>query len=66
MIYPNDHPPAHVHVIHAGNEARIRLEPFEILNNVGFNVRETAIIISIVMSERENLLAAWDKIHPRR
>ena len=29
-IYLNDHPPAHVHVLNAGGEARIMLEPVRV------------------------------------
>jgi hypothetical protein len=32
-IYPNDHPPAHTHVHKAENEARVSLEPIEIMSS---------------------------------
>ncbi|MBN2306002.1 MAG: DUF4160 domain-containing protein, partial [Anaerolineae bacterium] len=48
-IYPNDHPPAHVHISQAGNEARVSLNPVEIKNNWGFNTREIRKILERVM-----------------
>jgi hypothetical protein len=32
-IFANDHLPPHVHVRRAGNAARIRLDPIEVLHN---------------------------------
>jgi hypothetical protein len=65
-IYLNDHPPAHVHVAHAGNEARIGLVPVEVKNNWGFNTREIGRILAIIHESKEFLLAEWDRYHPER
>ncbi len=48
IIFPNDHPPPHVHVRRAGDAARVRLDPVEILHNQGFNTRELGVILAIV------------------
>lgn len=57
MIFLNDHPPARVHVSKAGNEARVRLDPVEILHNYGFSMREIREILDMVAEDQENLLA---------
>jgi hypothetical protein len=63
-IYGNDHPPAHVHVKRAENDARIRLEPVEVLHNEGFNDRELSRILSIVRDNLGLFLARWNSFHP--
>lgn len=62
VIFPNDHPPAHVHVRRSGNTARVRLEPVEILHNQGFNIRELGQIVGIVKQHQAMLLLAWQRI----
>lgn len=66
IIFTNDHPPPHVHARRAGNAARVRLEPVELLHNRGFNTRERSKILAIVQEQRDVLLAAWDAIHGDR
>lgn len=65
-IYTKDHPPAHVHVFSSGNEAKVGLEPVEILDNWGFNNREVKAILELVTENLESLLLEWDKYHPIR
>jgi hypothetical protein len=65
-IYPNDHPPAHVHVQKAENEARVGLDPIVVLSSVGFNSRELTRVVELVEKHRETLLAAWDTYHEGR
>ncbi len=66
MIYPNDHTPAHVHVKKAESDARIRLDPVELLHNWGFSNRELQRILEIIQVNQAILLVAWDRIHPDR
>lgn len=66
MIYLNDHPPAHVHVGHAGKEARIGLDPVESLHNYGFNSRELNEILRVIADNQDMLLEKWDTIHSER
>jgi hypothetical protein len=44
VIYPNDHRPAHVHVIGKGSEAVFNLHcpggPVELRENYGFNLKD--------------------------
>jgi hypothetical protein len=41
-MFPNDHLPAHVHVYHGENVARISFEPeaLEVMDSFGFRQRE--------------------------
>ncbi len=66
IIFTNDHPPAHVHVRRAGNEARVGLEPVVLLDNYGFSSREVKQILQIVRDNQTALLTSWDSIHPSR
>lgn len=66
MIFTNDHPPAHVHVRRAGNEARISLDPIEVMDNYGFRNREIKQILRIIEDNQTLLLTEWDNIHPSR
>jgi hypothetical protein len=63
-VYANDHSPPHVHVKRAENDARIRLDPIEVLHTEGFNERELGKILSIVRENHGLLLEAWNKLHP--
>jgi len=63
IIFVNDHPPAHVHVRRAGNVARIRLQPIEVLHNIGYNQRELSTIVRIVERHHDELRSAWTAIH---
>ena len=65
-IYPNDHPPAHVHVVRAGKEARVGLDPIVVYNNWGFNNRELSKIQDIIEENQSLLLAEWDNYHAER
>lgn len=63
MIYPNDHPPAHVHVWRGDDEARVLLDPVEVLNSRGYGPRELSTIVEIVRSHQAQLASAWRDIH---
>lgn len=65
-IYLNDHPPAHVHVFKAENEARVTLETIEVVSNIGFNTRDIRRILEIAKEHQAILLAAWDEYHESR
>ncbi len=65
-IYPNDHPPAHVHVRKAENVARVSLESIEVLSSEGFNSRELSRIMEIVGDHQAELLEMWDTFHESR
>jgi len=66
-IYPNDHRPAHVHVIGQGHEAVFELNrpPGDVTlrENYGFARREIAKIERALVLNLNMLLAAWEEIH---
>ncbi len=64
VIYANDHPPAHVHVKKAENDARIGLNPVEVLHNVSFNTRELSKNLDITRQHLPTLIASWNTLHP--
>jgi uncharacterized protein DUF4160 len=67
VIYPNDHRPAHVHVIGRGCEAVFVLNcatgPVELRENYEFSRREIAHIQSVLTAHLEELCRAWEEIH---
>jgi len=66
-IYPNDHRPAHVHVIDAGREAVFNLHcpggPPELRENFGFSRREASSIAKGLARHLAALCQAWERIH---
>jgi hypothetical protein len=66
-IYPNDHRPAHVHVIGRGCEAVFNLNcaagPAEFRENYGFPQREVRQIQRAITERLAELCAAWQEIH---
>ena len=67
VVYPNDHRPAHMHVIGRGCEALFNLScpagPVELRENYGFSRREIARIHSALAGHLAELCAAWERIH---
>ena len=67
VIYPNDHRPAHVHVIGRGHEAVFHLNcpdgPVELRENYGFSKREISKIEIELTEHMAELCRAWEEIH---
>jgi hypothetical protein len=67
VIYPNDHRPAHVHVIGPGCETVFDLScpagPVGLRQNYGFSRRETRHILDILTDHLAELCRAWEEIH---
>lgn len=67
VIYPNDHRPAHVHVIGNGCEAVFRLNcpagPVELRENFGFPVQALGGIVAALAADLTYLCNEWGKIH---
>jgi Domain of unknown function (DUF4160) len=67
VIYPNDHRPAHVHVIGRGHEAVFNLHcpegPVELRENYGFGRRELTKITARLTKHLSELCQAWERIH---
>lgn len=66
-IYPNDHRPAHVHVMTASGEAVFLLNcpggPLELRESYGFRLAELKRIATTVSEFIERLCAIWDEYH---
>jgi hypothetical protein len=69
VIYPNDHRPAHVHVIGAGREAVFDLHcpggPPELRENYGFGRQEITRIAAALAAQAAALCEEWRKVHGR-
>jgi hypothetical protein len=67
VIYPNDHRPAHVHVIRAGGEAVFVLNcpdgPPELRESYGFTRAAVARIESDLVRHLPYLCPRWREIH---
>jgi hypothetical protein len=67
VVYPNDHRPAHVHVIGRGCEAVFNLNcpagPVELRENYGVSRREFRQILDSLRAHLEGLCQAWEHIH---
>lgn len=69
VIYPNDHRPAHVHVIGGGCEALFALGcstgGIRLHENYGFARRELIFIEKTLAEHGEELCRTWEEIHDR-
>lgn len=67
VVYPNDHRPAHVHVIGRGCEAVFDLNcpdgPAELRENYRFSRRDLAQVERAMTKRLADLCAAWERIH---
>jgi hypothetical protein len=67
VIYPNDHRPAHVHVIGNGCEAVFKLNcsegRIELRENYKFTPGELAKVKAAITLRRAHLCAEWSRIH---
>lgn len=67
VIYPNDHRPAHVHIIGRGCESVFKLHcpdgPPELRENYGFTKKELSHIANELTDKLKTLCLEWRKIH---
>ncbi len=67
VVYPNDHRPAHVHVIGAGCEAVFNLNcpggPLQLREDYGFSIAEIGKVKSALAEILGHLCAEWSRIH---
>lgn len=67
VVYPNDHRPAHVHVIGNGSEAVFKLHcpngPPELRENYGFSRTDVSRICAALAKRLAHLCAEWSRIH---
>lgn len=67
VIYPNDHRPAHVHVIGPDGEAVFLLNcpggPPELRESFGFRLKDVNRILGDLAAVLAKLCNEWDKLH---
>jgi hypothetical protein len=67
VVYPNDHRPAHVHVIGRGHEVIFELNRRQrsvvLRENFGFSRMELVKIRAALLANLNWLLAAWERMH---
>jgi hypothetical protein len=63
VIFPNDHPPPHVHVFKAGTEAIINLTPLSIRDNYKMSRTDLHDALELVAENHELLVQAWNEMH---
>ena len=67
VVYPNDHRPAHVHVIGPDAEALFFLNcptgPVRLRENYGFSLSQLNQIEKVLNKNQERLCRAWEEIH---
>jgi hypothetical protein len=67
VVYPNDHRPAHVHVIGDGHEVVFELNcpagPVTLRENYGFHARDLVRIQADLLGNLATLCRAWERLH---
>jgi Domain of unknown function (DUF4160) len=67
MIYPNDHRPAHIHVIGEGREAVFNLHcphgPPELRENYRFSMKDITRIEAVLAANLADACREWESIH---
>ena len=63
VIYPNDHPPAHVHVIGPGWVVVVNLLGPEVREVIGSNEAEARRVLRLITERQAALLEAWRRYH---
>jgi hypothetical protein len=67
VVYPNDHRPAHIHVLGRGCEAVFNLNcpagPVALRENYGFPSRQLNHIRDVLTTCLQDLCGAWEHIH---
>lgn len=62
-IYPNDHPPAHVHVVGPGWTVVVNLIDGEVRAVIGCGEREANRAKRLIEANRIELLQMWRRFH---
>jgi hypothetical protein len=69
VIYPNDHRPAHVHVIGGGCEAVFNLHcpdgPVEVRENFSFSRQQVRRLTAALAEQLSELCESWEQINGR-
>jgi hypothetical protein len=63
VVYPNDHPPAHVHVIGPGWVVVVNLLGPEVRETIGCTEPDARRVLRLVSNHRAELMQAWKRYH---
>jgi hypothetical protein len=63
VIYPNDHPPAHVHGPRTGWLVVINLIGPKVREVINCSEREARRILQLIEDRQAELMAAWRRFH---
>lgn len=63
VIYINDHPPPHVHAFKGGGEAKINLDPVEVVQAWKMNKATARKAKRVVAENQAYLLERWEEIN---
>jgi len=63
VIYPNDHPPAHVHVVGPGWVVVINLFGPEVREVINCDDRMARRALQLIAAHRRELMDAWNRFH---
>ena len=63
VIYPNDHPPAHVHIIGPGWVVVVNLLGPEVREAIGCSEPEAGRVLRLVTDHQAALTEAWRRYH---
>lgn len=63
VIYPNDHPPAHVHVLGPGWVVVINLIDPEVREVINCSEHEARRALRLIAGHQDELMDAWNRFH---
>ena len=63
VIYPNDHPPAHVHVLGPDWVVVINLVGPVVREVINCSERQARRALRLIMSHKAELMDAWNRLH---
>ena len=63
VVYPNDHPPAHVHVVGPGWAVVVNLLGLEVREAIGCTEQEARRVLRLVEAHQAALMEAWTRYH---
>ena len=63
VVYPNDHPPAHVHVLGPGWVVVVDLIGPTVREVINCNERDARRILPLIVAHQDELTKAWRRFH---
>jgi Domain of unknown function (DUF4160) len=63
VVYPNDHPPAHVHVVGPGWVVVVNLLESEVREAIRCSEGEARRVLQLVAPHRKALIEKWRQFH---